>query len=72
MWEKIVLLHTQKATQNVHYFQEKFYNFQMQETNDLKTFMGEIEMFINHLKNFGEDCFWRAPNSLKNSNVIPK
>jgi len=26
MWEKIILLHTQKATQNVHYLQEKFYN----------------------------------------------
>lgn len=56
MLQKIVLLHTQKDT-NVHYLQEKFYNFQMQQTIDLTTFMGEIEMFISHLKNFGEDCF---------------
>jgi hypothetical protein len=35
MWKKIILLHTQKATQNVDYLQEKFYNLQMQDTNDL-------------------------------------
>jgi hypothetical protein len=57
MWEKIILLYTQKATQNVHYLQEKFYNLQLQDTNELATFMGEIEMSISHLKKFGEDCF---------------
>ncbi len=26
VWKKIKMLHTRKATQNVHYFHEKFYN----------------------------------------------
>ncbi len=51
------MLHTWKATQNVHYLHEKFYNLRLQDSDDLATSMGEIKTVINQLKNLGEDCF---------------
>jgi hypothetical protein len=42
----------------------------MQDIDDLSTFMGEIEMFISHLKDFGEDCFNDKPIMKAWENVV--
>jgi hypothetical protein len=43
----------------------------MQDIDDLSTFMGEIEMFISHLKDFGEDCFNDKPIMMKLMSSFP-
>jgi hypothetical protein len=56
-WDKLIVVHEQRASENVHRLVESFYKCEMETGETIAGYIGRIELLISQLRRVGNDDF---------------
>lgn len=65
IWDKLKLLHDQKAHESVHHVQQRFYECKLDSSDTIASYLGKLEIIKSQLVNLGD-------NSISDSGLMSK
>lgn len=65
IWDKLKLLHDQKAHESVHHVQQRFYECKLDNSDTIASYLGKLEIIKSQLVNLGD-------NSITDSGLMSK
>jgi hypothetical protein len=57
IWDKLILLHEQNQSENVHSLQQAFFKCELNEGDSIATFLGQLELILSKLTARGDTTF---------------
>ena len=49
IWDKLILLHEQNHSENVHLLEQAFFKCELKEGDSIATFLGQLEFILSKL-----------------------